>query len=387
MRMTNWIGAVVAAVLAVPACGGSGGTHGTGGAGGASSTSSGATSSSAASSGATTSGAGGAGGAGGAPGPTVLVALLDNTTPYDPADPKGQLQNDLLTVVDPAKPNLPLLGLSGLAESEAIGSFRTVATSKSKRRLGVIDLKTLRVFDENLQPLVNVTFSNGYAPAVCPTEQDIFALTSTVGTISTGTIVKFDSNGSYVGSTSGTHGVDLIVDEDHQVVWTVGKNLTRAKTDLSNEQQLHTFVWAAVSLDLDANGGIWAAERKHPQVAGSVDRLVHFDVNGIIIGGDTLPLAGSPMSVRVDRNSGLVWVAMYNAGVAYRDVNGQLNTVPGLNGTWFAVEPDPLDGSRAWVAGSTSGQVVHVDTTGALIQSLGGFSTSNKWLAVMLQGP
>ena len=81
------------------------------------------------------------------------------------------------------------------------------------------------------------------------------------------------------------------------------------------------------------------------------------------------------------------WVAMRDAGVAYRDVNGQLNTVPGLTGTWYAVEPDPLDGSRVWAADSTTGQVVHVDTNGTLIQSLEGFSTSQKWLAVMLQGP
>jgi hypothetical protein len=112
-------------------------------------------------------------------------------------------------------------------------------------------------------------------------------------------------------------------------------------------------------------------------------------VNGNIISGDTLTLPGTPMSVRVDRNSGLVWVAMFDGGVAYRDMNGQLKAVPGLTGTWWAVEPDPLDGSRVWAAGSPLGQgkVVHVDTNGTLIQSLGGFSTSNKWLAVMLQGP
>jgi len=155
----------------------------------------------------------------------------------------GQLQKDQLTVFDPANPNPPLLALSGFVEDQGIGAWRRVGTSKSKKRLGVIDLNTLRVFDENLQPLVNVTFANGYGPAVCPTDQDIFAITNTQGTISTGIIVKFDSNGGYVGSSSGIHGVDLIVDEDHQVVWTVGQQLTRARTDLSNEQHLHTFVW------------------------------------------------------------------------------------------------------------------------------------------------
>lgn len=333
----------------------------------------------------------GTGGSGGAPGPTALVALLEDTTPYDPSDPMGLLQNDQLTVFDPANPNLPLLELSGLKQDQGIGSWRTVATSKSRRRLGVIDLDTLRVFDENLQPLVDVALLNNTARgrAVCPTEQAIFALPNTVGAYDMGTIVKFDSNGSYVGSTSATHGSDLIVDEDHQVVWTVGHQLKRATTDLTNEQHLHTFAWWAVSLDLDANGGIWAAERNYPPApppGGGVNRLVHFDVNGNLISGDTLTLPDQPRSVRVDRNSGLVWVAMWDAGVAYRDVNGQLKAVPGLTGKWFAVEPDPLDGSRVWAAGET-GAIVHVDTNGTVIQSVGGFGTSHKWLAVMLQGP
>jgi hypothetical protein len=330
--------------------------------------------------------AGGAGG-GGAAGSPALVAVLEDATLYD--SPMWELNNDRLKVFDVANPNLPLLELSGLKLWGALGSSRNVATSKSKKRLGVLDMArppTLRIFDENLQPLVNVVLPDeGYGTAVCPTEQAIFVLYNH-GTINSGNIVKLDSNGSYVGITIEAHGMDLIVDEDHQVIWTVGQYLTRATTDLANEQVLHEFGYAAVSLDLDANGGIWAAEWGHSQVEGSVYQLVHFDVNGKIISSDTLPLPGTPMSVRVDRNSGLVWVAMFEGGVVYRDTNGQLEAVPGLTGMWTAVEPDPLDGSSVWAAGRTK-QVVHVDTNGTLIQSLEGFSIFNKWLAVMPKRP
>lgn len=347
--------------------GGSGGMGGTGGAGGTTST--------------------GTGG-GGAPGGIALVAVLEDTTPYDPNDPMGLLQDDTLTVFDPANPNQPLLGLSGLHYSETIGSWRTVATSRSKKLLGVtVGSKppTLRVFDENLQELVNVTLPNGAGSAIHPTEQAIFVLVGK-GKINTSTIVKLDSNGTYIGSTIAFHGVDLVVDENHQVVWSVGEFLTRADTDLSNELKLHTFGWAAVSLDLDANGGVWAAECQHSQIPGSANQLVHFDVNGNLIAGDTLTLPGAPASVRVDRYGGLVWVAMYDAGVGYRDVNGQLEMIPGLTGSWSAVEPDPLDGSRVWAAAQMPGQVVHVDTNGTVIQSLGASNNGRKWLAVMLQG-
>jgi hypothetical protein len=247
---------------------------------------------------------------------------------------------------------------------------------------------TLRVFDENLQPLVNVKLPNNFVnpvAAVCPTEQAIFALTGD-GTRDAGSVLKYDSNGSYVGTTSGPHGVDLIVDEDRQVVWTVGKHLLRATTDLSNEQQFHTFGWAGESLDLDANGGVWVAELAYDSPTG-IDQLVHFDVDGKIISGDTLP--GAFTSVRVDRNSGLVWVTTINE-VAYRDVDGQLKTVPVLpyQQIWLAAEPDPLDGSRAWVADYT-GQVFHIDTNGTIIQSLGGgaIHKSQMWLATMLRAP
>jgi hypothetical protein len=328
-------------------------------------------------------------GGGGAFGGTALVAVIDDTTPYDQNDPMGLLQNDKLTVFDPANPNPPLLELSGLKYDQTIGSWRMIATSKSKKRLGIMEISkppALRVFDENLQELVSVVLPNDMGAAIYPTEQAIFALTSKE-TINTGTITKLDSNGSIVASTVAFHGVDLVVDEDRQVVWSAGQFLTRADTDLLNEQKLHTFGWAAVSVDVDASGGVWAAERQHPSVPGSADQLVHFDVNGNLLSGDTLALPGSPMSVRVDRNSGRVWVAMIlNGGVAYRDVNGQLNMVPGLTGWWTAVEPDPLDCSRVWAAQRNPGQVVHVDTNGTVIQSLGGFSTSQKGLAVMLQG-
>jgi hypothetical protein len=326
-------------------------------------------------------GAGGTG-CGGAPGGTALVAVIDDPTPL------GQPQNDVLRVFDPASPDPPLLELSGLTYGQGIGTWRTPATSKSKKRLGVMELSSppaLRVFDENLQELLNVVLPNDRGAAIYPTEQAIFALTIK-SAINIGTITKLDLNGSVVASTVAFHGADLVVDEDRQVVWSVGTFLTRADADLSNEQKFHTFGWAAGSLDLDANGGVWAAELLNSETPGSVDQLVHFDVDGNLLSGDTLPLPGPPRSVRVDRNSGRVWVAMYNAGVGYRDVNGQFNMVPGLIGSWEAVEPDPLDCSRVWAAQRTPGQVVHVDTNGAVIQSLGGFSTSQKGLAVMLQG-
>jgi len=367
-----------------------GGTGGTGGMGGADST--------AAAGGMGPGGAGGAtGGSGGAPEPATLLAVLDDSTPYYENYPQGWPQNDVLTVVDPAKPDVPLLKLgkftvgagTGLWVGADIGSWRTVATSKSKKRLGVIDRYALRLFDENLQPLANVELPNEDGLAVWPTDDAIFALINEDPTWGdSGTILKFDSNGTYLQTTFKSHGIDLVVDEDNQVVWTVGLYLTRATTDLLDEQELHQFGFAAVSLDLDANGGIWAVER-FDSYNVSADQLVHFDMNGDIIIGDTLALPDSPMSVRVDRNSGLVWVAMTDTGagggVAYRDVDGQLKMVPGLTGTWYAVEPDPLDGSRVWAA-SPTGEVVHVDTNGTVIQSLGGFSPSRKWLAVMQQG-
>lgn len=335
-------------------------------------------------------GIGGAGGAGGgAPQGTTLVAVLDDAAQYGPDDPQWSNSNDLLNVFDALNPDPPLLSMSGLKLLPDLGSWRTIGTSKSKKRLGVIEnaeSPTLHVFDENLQELVNVILAtpNEFGASVCPTETAIFTL-GHHGTIDSGTIHKLDSAGSFIGSTTQAHGVDLIVDEDRYVVWSVGQYLTRTTMDLTNEQLLHTFAWTAVSVDLDANGGIWVAERGRPDVGGSVNQLLHFNVNGNLISGDTLPLPGIPMSVRVDRKSGIVWVGMLDMGVGYRAVNGQFKTVPGLTGMWQAVEVDPLDGSRVWALGYSQ-KVVHVDMNGTILQTLGGISAP-MGLAVMLKGP
>jgi len=322
-------------------------------------------------------------GSGGAAGSPVFVAVLDDTTGYVPYGQMEVCQYDQLRVMDPANSNTPVLQLSGLGLNDSTGVGRRIATSKSKKRLAVIDLNSVRVFDENLQTLVHIPGSFGWDPAVCPTEQAIFALNS-----DSGSIVKFDANGSFVGSKSGPHGMDLIVDEDRQVVWTAGKYLIRVAVDLSNEQQFHTFPWQGVSLDLDANGGVWVAEREFSATLEGTDQLVHFDLNGNIISGDTLPLPSAPLMVRVDRNSGRVWVVTQSA-LVYRDVDGQLETVHEvLNYVWYGVEPDPLDSSRVWVAGWTK-QVFHIDTSGTAIESIAGglVNQSQKWLAVMLRGP
>jgi hypothetical protein len=306
---------------------------------------------------------------------------LDNRTPYTETT-----QDDLFTVVDPESPTAALLSLSPLSVSENIGGVRRVATSPDRRQLAVIDETRLWLYDETLalrgQTSTTLSFS-----AVYPTDDAVFALESS-GTISSGVVVRYSGTLSDPQRSQSGHGVDLVVDVARQLVWSVGADLTKVTLDLENFESKHSFEWAAVSLDLDSAGGIWAAERAHSQIATSANRLVHFDATGALIAADTLDLPGSPFAVRVERSSGIVWVAMLNAGVAYRDpTSKELVPLPEISGSWTSLDTDPSDSSAIWAAETAGARVLKLDTSGNELDALTGYGSDQKWIAVWLDAP
>ena len=169
--------------------------------------------------------------------------------------------------------------------------------------------------------------------------------------------------------------------------------------------------WCAVSVDVDGDGCIWAAERSHPDVSGSQDRLLKISPKDEIL--LSIGLAWSPLCVRVDRTDGAVWAT----GVRSR--KNPLSNLPAqldhihlgwIAGGWLrnllergradevtqkfdqqgrrllqmehggnSIEIDPADRS-VWIAGRK--KLWHHTAGGEKIGGYGGSPVSQKWVAV-----
>jgi hypothetical protein len=81
-------------------------------------------------------------------------------------------------------------------------------------------------------------------------------------------------------------------------------------------------------VDVSPDGSIWVAEREHPNVSGSTNRLLKISVNGQIL--KTVNLDWSPMCVRVDPSDGSLWVTGY--GVSQAVTRRMLDSIEGITG-------------------------------------------------------
>lgn len=102
-------------------------------------------------------------------------------------------------------------------------------------------------------------------------------------------------------------GFDIAIDPNGGFLWVVGSDIKKCDKDLQVVKVIDAFKWGASSVDICADGSIWVTERKHPDVAGSQNRLIKINQQGTIV--QNIPLKDmSPLCVRVDRSNGNAWV-------------------------------------------------------------------------------
>jgi len=78
-------------------------------------------------------------------------------------------------------------------------------------------------------------------------------------------------------------GFDLVLDEQRKTLWTVGAKIKKCDLDLNVLWEGNLIGWCAVSVDLNPDGSIWVAERQHPNVNGSQDRLLKISPDGSLL--------------------------------------------------------------------------------------------------------
>ena len=231
------------------------------------------------------------------------------------------------------------------------------------------------------------------------------------GTIYGKGVVIIDRAGEIVKQKGDVSGFEVALDNDSETLWLAGADIKRCNLELEVLMTCDPIGWCAVSLDVDGDGSIWAAERSHPNVSGSKDRLLRISPKGEIL--KSIDLDWSPLCVRVDRTEGSVWAT----GVRGRP--NRLSNLPArldsihlgwIAGSWLrnllqrgradevtqkynrhgkrllqiehggnSIELDPADRS-VWIAGLK--KLWHYTASGGKLAGYGGVSDSQKWVAV-----
>src|SRR5439155_17367820 len=102
-------------------------------------------------------------------------------------------------------------------------------------------------------------------------------------------------------------GFDIVLDAERDVLWLVGKTIKKCDLELTVLREINDLIrWCAVSVDLNPDGSIWVAEREHPDVKQSSNRILKISPGGTVL--KTVNLSWSPLCLRVDRSDGSVWV-------------------------------------------------------------------------------
>ncbi|HXJ72235.1 MAG TPA: Ig-like domain-containing protein, partial [Candidatus Dormibacteraeota bacterium] len=212
--------------------------------------------------------------------------------------------DDTLAGLDDA--GQPVVALGGFNSAQTIGGNRTIATTKEGDAVLVCEnvanrLSKLDVFGQPLFSLPRPITAIDLAA-----DGTIFALEDHTGTIFGENLLRLSADGVLQEQVA-AGGFDLVVDDEHQAIFVVGADLKYLGYDLRVHWTIDPIAWCAVSVDLASDGSAWVAERLHPQVFGSANRLLKVSSQGTVL--TTMALPYSPFCVRVDRTDDSIYVA------------------------------------------------------------------------------
>lgn len=276
------------------------------------------------------------------------VWVLHNSDPNHSTPPF----DDSLKLFD-ADGNI-VMETGGFNIAQTIGGWRMIAASphewvcwvaeKNQNKLHKIDTDGNRVLTINRQI---------YAVDVSR-EGTVYALKNW-GNIYGDSLFAIDHSGSFIDS-SDYSGVDLVVDEAHSLVWTVGNDIDLLDKDLQHQFTVDPIIYCAVSVDFASDGTAWIAERSHANVPGSKNRLLHIATDGQVLATVDMPIV--PSCVRVDRTTGIVWVTGNYGLYSYDPAIPELKKIAGFRG--WTLEVDRPNG-LIWCATYTDVRAYSMD--------------------------
>jgi DNA-binding beta-propeller fold protein YncE len=301
--------------------------------------------------------------------------------------------------------------ITDLNTCQTIGGSRCLSVSPDGRFFVVCEIvgKHLKAYETQTgKPLWSV--DGEFTAATVARDGRVFAVISD-GKIYGEKTVVIDQTG-HITKTAGTAGFDMALDEKREVLWLIGKTIKKCDLALNVFWEIKPIGWCASSVDVNSDGSVWVAERDHPNVSSSTNRLLRVDLNGQIT--KTLNLAWSPGCVRVDHSDESFWVTGFDVtksaswraldsierktghlpiGKKARDFLTKYHVSPETdkfdkNGSvvrriseaGHTLEIDPSDQSM-WLAAQN--KLFHYSRDGKKIGVLGGVSSEQKYIAVI----
>lgn len=307
--------------------------------------------------------------------------------------------------------------VSDLNICQTVGGCRSLSMAMDGRFLTVCENVGNQVTayqlntGERLWSLKGKSVSASEFTSATPSPDGVVYALASDGTIYGSQTLAIDQTGRVIRQTP-VGGFDLALDAERRVLWLVGKNVKKCDLELNVLLEMNQIGWCAVSVDLDGDGSIWVAEREHPNVAQSTNRILKISSTGQVL--KAVGLAFSPSCLRVDRSDGSVWVTGGAAretamkrfldsiekrtgklptGKLVRDFlrrprvwskthkydqNGVLQSEISCGG--FSLDIDQTDGS-VWIGGSE--QVYRYSRQGTILGRSGGASSNQKYIVVV----
>ncbi len=309
----------------------------------------------------------------------------------------------------------PVRKVSGLNIAETVGGCRSLSVAKDGGFFTVCENVKQKLTAYQLNTGERLWSLNGdFTSATVSQNGATYALSS--GDLTSGTIygkqtLLIDREGK-IAKRAPLAGFDLVLDEQRNALWLVGKNIKKCDLELKALLEVNPIRWCAVSVDVNPDGSVWVAERQHPDVTQSTNRLLRISPEGQLLKAVGLPF--SPLCLRVDGLDGSVWVTgvASQQSVARRlleaiekrtgrlpigkttrefltrprvwsrtrkyDQNGALLREIGRGG--FSLDIDQASGSL-WIGGKQ--KVYHYSRQGTLLGQARGVAPDQKYVAVV----
>jgi hypothetical protein len=309
-----------------------------------------------------------------------MIAVLDDSDP-DYTNPPFTDRLSLYGYNSSATSYVLAATLAQFNIDQTTGGSRRVAATKDGSRIAVVEdvAGLLDVFDDNLTP-VFPPLNVGSSPlGVAVTDAREYV--ARCGMLPCAAMGVFDATGKEVSGSPSAElaGFDVAVDETRGTIWVSGAALVRGDPIALTGVTVATYGFAAVSLDVaPSDGSVWVAERVPATGGGAIH---HYDATGAEVAADQHPWSFAPLCVRVNPHSGDIWVADTEA-ISRIDSSGKVNVVA-AGAAWWSIAVDPGSGT-VWVAGGQANTVLNAYAAdGTLLSSVGGFSTSQKMVALV----
>jgi hypothetical protein len=292
--------------------------------------------------------------------------------------------------------------ISGLNICQNVGGNRAISVSRDGQFFVVCENVADKISTYN-SSTGNLLWSlqGKYTSAVIA-QGIVYALMSD-GTIYGNGIQAIDQGGEIIKQSAEINGYDIVIDPNGRFLWVVGKDIKKCDMNFRIVKVIKPIKWCAVSVDINSDGSIWVAERKHSDVSVSQNSLIKITQQGTIMWN--IPLKDlSPLCVRVDRADGTVWVT----GIRYREYKklSFRRWPPGWERAWKylgsrtckyspqgklllelkrggkSIDIDASDGS-VWFTDKDAPRLYHYSSKGKKLDTSENLSHDHKWITIL----